>query len=301
MASKEIQSENHMRTNVLEFHKAMGQPILESPTVPPDERVRLRARLILEEAFEFLEACFQQNGERTRDMINEAKAAIAHYINRADVLVRLTNAADALADIKYVVEGTFIEMGIDSGPVDDEVHRSNMAKTGGGSRVDGKILKPAGWAPPDIASVLETQRGAVMKDPRSAIEMHHDGAHGKHWMVIDGERVECLSATYGDSLTRQGAYSTHATARFALDEYQSKAWPALSRHPWSVEFIYEDEGKEWSDLLAGITMIAHRSPDRDGSVSIAIEFLQFYWGKDRKTLNNPPKAPMDAPIVKAPT
>lgn len=40
----------------------------------------------------------------------------------------------------------------------DEVHRSNMAKLGPDGtpirREDGKVLKPAGWTPPDIAGVL---------------------------------------------------------------------------------------------------------------------------------------------------
>jgi predicted HAD superfamily Cof-like phosphohydrolase len=38
-----------------------------------------------------------------------------------------------------------------------EVHRSNMAKLVDGKvirREDGKILKPAGWTPPDIKGVL---------------------------------------------------------------------------------------------------------------------------------------------------
>jgi hypothetical protein len=35
-----------------------------------------------------------------------------------------------------------------------EIHRANLAKHGGGRRADGKILKPAGWQPPQIAALL---------------------------------------------------------------------------------------------------------------------------------------------------
>lgn len=48
-------------------------------------------------------------------------------------------------------------LGIDLGPVFEEVHRANMAKVGGPTRADGKILKPEGWTPPDVAGVLRRQ------------------------------------------------------------------------------------------------------------------------------------------------
>ncbi len=140
---------------VLEFHRAFDVPILPTPQVPSDDRVRLRANLIFEECLEFLEACYPCSpgdweflGEKVREVINN------HPVGPVD----LPDAADALADIAYVVEGANLEFGIDSGPVLDEVHRANMAKLGGPVREDGKRLKPEGWTPPDIAGVLERQR-----------------------------------------------------------------------------------------------------------------------------------------------
>jgi predicted HAD superfamily Cof-like phosphohydrolase len=43
---------------LIEFHKAIGQPIEGRPTVPADARVRLRMALIAEEFFETLNAVF---------------------------------------------------------------------------------------------------------------------------------------------------------------------------------------------------------------------------------------------------
>lgn len=65
-----------------------------------------------------------------------------------------TGLADALADLLYVTYGLAITYGIDIRPVFEEVHRTNMLKDGGATRADGKILKPEGWQPPDIAGVL---------------------------------------------------------------------------------------------------------------------------------------------------
>lgn len=67
----------------------------------------------------------------------------------------IAGVADGIADTIYTLIGMALEWGIDLRPVWDEVHRSNMAKTGGGEDSKGKILKPAGWTPPDIVGALK--------------------------------------------------------------------------------------------------------------------------------------------------
>jgi len=113
---------------VLEFHRRFGVVVGERPGLPDRATVRLRRALIAEE-------------------LAELDQAIAN----ADVV----EVADALADLLYVVYGTAISFGIDVRPVFEEVHRSNMAKVGGTTRADGKVLKPAGWQPPNIQPLLE--------------------------------------------------------------------------------------------------------------------------------------------------
>ena len=67
-------------------------------------------------------------------------------------------AADALADLVYVVYGMALETGIDLAAVLAEVQRSNMSKLGADGRPvyrqDGKVLKGPGYLPPDVAAVL---------------------------------------------------------------------------------------------------------------------------------------------------
>lgn len=160
----------NIREMLVEFHDKMGCPVLNVPTVPNDDRVRLRARLVIEEAIEFIEACFgidplhcrydcrrdfkNQCLARLEFELDEIKGRLGVIIDDLPVHLDLPAAADALADVAYVVEGSNLEFGIPTYAVLDEVHRSNMAKVGGPIREDGKQLKPEGWTPPDILDVL---------------------------------------------------------------------------------------------------------------------------------------------------
>ena len=66
--------------------------------------------------------------------------------------------AHELADVVYIAYGTAHTMGLPLDAVIAAVHRANMAKVGPDGalrfRQDGKLLKPAGWRPADVAAVL---------------------------------------------------------------------------------------------------------------------------------------------------
>jgi predicted HAD superfamily Cof-like phosphohydrolase len=121
----------HLLDDVREFHEACGVPVLTTPTIPED-RIGLRLDILDEEHKEFRRAV------EARDIVQ---------------------IADALADVIYVAVGTALEFGIPLDRVWEEVQRSNMAKrdpvTGKvRRRDDGKVLKPEGWTPPNIAAAL---------------------------------------------------------------------------------------------------------------------------------------------------
>lgn len=137
-----------MQAQVLEFHQKFGQPVGLTPEIC---RPELRARLILEEAFETVNALV--GTARARDLLEELRSGIGEATPPD-----LVEAADGMCDTLYVVFGAAVEMGIDLQPLFDEVHRTNMAKEGGAMRSDGKILKPTGWVKPDLATLLDAQR-----------------------------------------------------------------------------------------------------------------------------------------------
>lgn len=129
--------------DVLDFHQKFGCYVGTSPSIPTAGTPAFRQRLIDEEHGELREALEQGD---------------------------LAGVADAIADLIYVVLGTAISYGIDIRPIWDEVHRTNMAKEGGGSRADGKILKPEGWEPPDIAGLLNEQCRGKEAAPFGSLE-----------------------------------------------------------------------------------------------------------------------------------
>jgi predicted HAD superfamily Cof-like phosphohydrolase len=123
---------NNWYNDVKDFHIAFGQRVGQSPLIPEDYNERdLRINLLEEEFKEYI------NAEEKND---------------------ITEIADALADIIYIACGTAVSYGIPLDKVFAEVHRSNMAKLVDGKpiyREDGKVMKPAGWTPPDIEGVLK--------------------------------------------------------------------------------------------------------------------------------------------------
>ncbi|MDW3192311.1 MAG: nucleoside triphosphate pyrophosphohydrolase family protein [Cytophagales bacterium] len=88
---------------VAEFHKTFKHPILDTPQIPSEDRCKLRVELISEELKELQEA-----------------------IDNKD----LTEVADALCDIQYVLSGAVLEFGMGENFKDlfEEVQRSNMSK-----------------------------------------------------------------------------------------------------------------------------------------------------------------------------
>lgn len=167
-----------VQLDVSEFHRAVGVEPAEGPGI---RRPELRADLILEEARETAEALL---GKRVHIHIeNDPPADWGTGLPPKQSLIQVI---DGLCDQLCVIYGTADECGIDLAPFWDEVHRSNMAKipdcpnpdcregfvfgiagdaefcaccdgTGKGApieRADGKVLKPEGWTPPDIAGVL---------------------------------------------------------------------------------------------------------------------------------------------------
>lgn len=151
---------------VKQFHTAFNQPVATEPTMldrgndmdgvslrmaanrlsrvmddmkatPYGGRVMQRASWILEELIEFIRA------------------------------TTLVDQVDALTDIRYLTDGTSVEVGVDPYPCIEIVHAANMAKLGADGKpiIDGqgKVRKPANWEPPEskLAAEIERQRGEV--------------------------------------------------------------------------------------------------------------------------------------------
>jgi len=118
---------------------------------------------VFEDQWKFMDACDQtvsgNNPEQFKLYVNlideelsELKSAIADN-NRVEQL-------DALIDLVVVTVGAIHSMGAHGEGAWNEVMRTNFAKidpvTGKvRKRNDGKVLKPAGWEPPDLTPYIE--------------------------------------------------------------------------------------------------------------------------------------------------
>ncbi len=145
---------------VAEFHRTFNAPILDTPQIPSKERCDLRVMLLQEE-------------------LDELKQAIADN--------DITEIADALCDLQYVLSGAVLEFGLGNKFVElfNEVQRSNMSKACSsqdeadktiefyknkgeeafseisGEKInvhrksDHKVLKSINYSPADLKSILE--------------------------------------------------------------------------------------------------------------------------------------------------
>lgn len=128
---------------VREFHEAFGLPIEDHPVLRADrDNVRLRARLIAEE---FQEVMYELD-----------QLAVCKTPEGTTALLR--NLLKELADLRYVVEGTAVSLGLPLDAAYAEVHRSNMSKLGADGkpiyRADRKVLKGPHYSEADMSSLV---------------------------------------------------------------------------------------------------------------------------------------------------
>jgi len=120
---------------VMQFHKAFKLGVNNNPVANLGEQKNLlRYKLMEEENNEYLAAA-----------------------NTGD----LVEVADALGDMLYILCGTIIEHGLQDKieAVFKEIQRSNMSKLNAQGnpeyRADGKVLKGANYAPPNLIEILK--------------------------------------------------------------------------------------------------------------------------------------------------
>ena len=129
-----ISKVNHIETisQVREWHEAFDVPNRDEPCLPED-RIQLRLRILEEEVAELRAAA--EAGD-------------------------LIETIDALTDIQYVLDGTYLEFGMAGIKTEAfaRVQASNMSKLGEDGkpihREDGKVLKGPNFFKPDFSDLV---------------------------------------------------------------------------------------------------------------------------------------------------
>lgn len=179
--------------DIVALMKQFEQEVKESPEMPDAKTRLLRARLVFEEALEFVRACGCTVAATDGSAVIESISVVADPNGTPD----LTEYVDGCVDQLVVTYGALNAAGIKVEPAWDEVQRSNMSKAwphcsacdavlerGTGSdfvhpgdsyahggawntvlkvhkREDGKFIKAPTYSPADLKTVIEEQLAQV--------------------------------------------------------------------------------------------------------------------------------------------
>jgi len=153
---------------VQEFHNTFGISIPETPTLeplPPLAQRKLAQVIHMMKQVSTVCHVFAENHRGTPagtyfirlQLIQEELMEFAEGIFNGDIVESL----DALGDLQYVVDGSFLTLGLGDLklPAVAEIHRSNMTKLDEEGKPvlnsAGRVVKGPNYEPPNLAPLLE--------------------------------------------------------------------------------------------------------------------------------------------------
>ena len=150
---------------VREFTTASGTPCADAPEAMTAGEVEFVAKMMLDEIMELMATVHTPAAAKAmlkRFVDESADIEKIHYDDDGGVAM-IADQADALVDAYYYSLNAACKRGVNLSRVFTIVHAANMAKRDpvGGTflrRADGKIIKPAGWQPPDVVAEIRRQR-----------------------------------------------------------------------------------------------------------------------------------------------
>jgi predicted HAD superfamily Cof-like phosphohydrolase len=139
--------------SVRDFHRHIGAPIAQSPTLLPclsDDAATIALQLR-----DLATTCrtLSKTAGDLPSRLNLALEEMAEWVE-AHAAGDIVAAADAWGDRMYVLLGDAVATGLPGTAVFAEVHRSNMSKDLGSATDAGKGVKSDQFAPPDLARLL---------------------------------------------------------------------------------------------------------------------------------------------------
>lgn len=141
-----------------EFTEASGTQWPAEPRVMTQDEIDFVTRMVVDELLELGSTVYDSelNKSKLIQTVRDAKSL------PKESEPRMEDMADSLADIIYYSANAAAKVGYDLDSILEEVHEANMRKRGPDGifikNASGKVLKPKGWCPPDIKSVMSAEK-----------------------------------------------------------------------------------------------------------------------------------------------
>lgn len=141
---------------IADMMRLYGQTVRTNPTadITDAERI-LRARLVLEEALEFVAAMGCRAQIPADGDWETVRGDSVVIVSDGPGKVDLVEATDAISDLTVVTKGSAHTLGVPCDAATAIVHATNMAKAGPDGKImkdaGGKTQKPEGWVSPTAA------------------------------------------------------------------------------------------------------------------------------------------------------
>jgi len=150
---------------VREFTFEAGQPVPEKPQLMGIKEVNFITKMVLDELLELHSTVSHpRNAKATMiRMLQEAKDVPRMVVHPNKTHELIAEQGDAFVDIWYYSLNCMAKKGVNLSSIFNLVHSANMAKRDPQTgrfikRGDGKIVKPKGWRPPNVAAEIRKQQ-----------------------------------------------------------------------------------------------------------------------------------------------
>lgn len=146
------------------FQLAMNQPVADKPMMM-DRGSELDKLALRMAAGRLTRAMDEMKATEYGGRVMQRASWILEELTEFMLATTLVDQVDALADIRYLTDGTSVEIGVDPEPCIAIVHAKNMDKLGMDGRpiidAQGKVRKRTGWVGPEQLLTAEIERQRV--------------------------------------------------------------------------------------------------------------------------------------------
>jgi len=150
---------------VREFTFEAGQPVPDKPQLMDVEEVNFITKMVLDELLELYSTVMTPKNAKAAmmKMLSEAKNVPRMNVHPNKTHELIAEQGDAFVDIWYYSLNCMAKKGVNLSSIFQLVHNANMAKRDSKTgkfqkRADGKIIKPVGWRPPNVAAEIKRQQ-----------------------------------------------------------------------------------------------------------------------------------------------